>query len=140
MNHLALLAIGISLTSSAAVADAPAAAAKPEAAAAAPTTAPAAPATAPATAPAKALKPGQIKCEDFLMYDDVTRPQIVGWSEGAVHKGKPGDEVFDVERTNTLVPILVEDCTREPKASYWQKFKAEWHSEFGKKPASVQAK
>lgn len=129
MNHLALLAIGFSLTSSAAVADAPAAAAKPETAAAAPT-----------TAPAKALKPGQIKCEDFLMYDDITRPQIVGWSEGAVHKGKPGEEVFDVERTNTLVPILVEECTREPKASYWQKFKAEWHAEFDKKPAPVQTK
>ncbi len=130
MKYLALLAIGISVTASAALADAPAAPAQPATAAVAPTTAP----------PAKALKPGQIKCEDFLMYDDVTRPQIVGWSAGAAHKGKLGDEVFDVERTNTLVPILVEDCTREPKASYWKKFKAEWHSEFDSKPATVQTK
>jgi hypothetical protein len=73
----------------------------------------------------KAIKPATLSCEEFLEYDEVSRPQIVYWSEGLTHKGKPDDAEFDVERTNTLVPVLVEDCTKEPKTSYWKKFKAE---------------
>jgi Na+/serine symporter len=74
-------------------------------------------------ASAKMVKPAAMSCEDFLAFDDVTRPEIVYWSEGLTRKGKPEDAVFDVERTNRLVPILVEDCTKEPKASYYKKVK-----------------
>jgi acid stress chaperone HdeA len=121
--------MGPFLTTGLALADGPAVAA---------TTPAAAPlATPAAAAPAKVVKPGKLSCEEFLMYDDVTRPQIVYWSEGAAHKGKGGGEIIDVERTNTLVPILVDDCTRAPKTSFWHKFK----SEFKKTPpAPAQAK
>jgi hypothetical protein len=111
------LAIALSLTAGVALADA---VATPSAAATTPPTQPPAATTAP-----KAFKAGKLSCEQFLLYDDVTRPQIVFWSEGAVHKGKPGEEVIDVDRTNTLVPILVDECTRTPKSSFWHKFKAE---------------
>jgi len=73
----------------------------------------------------KTVKPTSLSCEEFLEYDDVSRPQIVYWSEGFSRKDLPHDAVFDFERTNTLVPILIEDCTRDPKTSYWKKFKAE---------------
>jgi acid stress chaperone HdeA len=33
--------------------------------------------------------------------------------------------VFDVETTNRLVPVLIEDCKQEPKASFWTKMKVE---------------
>jgi hypothetical protein len=72
---------------------------------------------------AKTVKPASLTCEDFLAFDEVTRPEIVYWSEGLTRKGKPEDAVFDVERTNRMVPILVEDCTKEPKASYYKKVK-----------------
>ena len=112
MKNIALMAIGLSAAvATAAMAATPAMPDK----------------SAMATAkPAKAIKPAELTCEEFLSYDEVTRPQIVYWSEGLNGKGKPEDAVIDVERTNRLVPVLVEDCTREPKSSYWQKMKQEF--------------
>jgi acid stress chaperone HdeA len=79
---------------------------------------------------AKAIKPTTLTCEEFLSYDDVTRPQIVYWSEGLNRQGKPEDAVIDVDRTNRLVPVLIEDCTKEPSASYWTKMKQEFKKIF----------
>jgi hypothetical protein len=93
-------------------------------------------ATVPATPvkAAKAIEPMQMTCEEFLSYDEVTRPQIVFLSEGlnskGKGKGKPNNAVFDIEQTNTLVPVLIEDCQREPKTSYWQKMKKEFERVF----------
>jgi hypothetical protein len=74
---------------------------------------------------AKVIKPTTITCQEFLAYDEVTRPQIVYWSEGLNRKGKPKDAVIDIDRINNLVPVLVDDCTKEPQSSYWQKMKRE---------------
>lgn len=73
---------------------------------------------------AKAVKPTEMTCEEFLSYDEVTRPEIVFLSEGMKGKAKAKDTVVDVDRISTLVPVLVEDCKNEPKASFWQKLKA----------------
>lgn len=78
----------------------------------------------------KAIKPMQLTCEEFLSYDEVTRPQIVYWSEGMNGKGKPETAVIDVEQTNNLVPVLVEECRKEPKTSYWTKLKQEFKKHF----------
>ncbi len=72
---------------------------------------------------AKAINPTTITCQEFLSYDEVTRPQIVYWSEGLNSKGKPQEAVIDVDRINNLVPVLVDDCTKEPQSSYWHKMK-----------------
>jgi acid stress chaperone HdeA len=109
MKTLALIAIGISVAmANCAIADTPAKAASP---------------TARSAPPIKTVKPTDLTCEEFLSYDEVTRPQIVYWSEGLNGKGKPEDAVIDIDRINSLVPVLVEDCTKEPKSSYWQKIK-----------------
>ncbi len=108
MKRLPLLAIGITvLLGTSALADAPTK-------------------TTTNAKTVKAIKPTEMTCQEFLSYDEVTRPQIVYWSEGMNGKGKPEDTVIDVDRINTLVPILVEDCTKEPKSSYWQKMKLEF--------------
>jgi acid stress chaperone HdeA len=116
MKHVALLTIGLAvLLASSASADTPAKSDK----------------AAPVAAkPAKAIKPMELTCEEFLSYDEVTRPQIVYWSEGLNGKGKPDSAVIDVERTNSLVPVLVEDCRQEPKTSYWTKLKQEFKKTF----------
>jgi acid stress chaperone HdeA len=80
----------------------------------------------PAKSP-KVVKPTEMTCEEFLSFDEVTRPQIVYWSEGFTHKERVKNIAFDVDRTNSLVPVLVEDCTKEPQASYWSKMKREFH-------------
>jgi|SRR5665213_1131646 len=73
---------------------------------------------------AKAVKPTEMTCEEFLSYDEVTRPEIVFLSEGLKGKAKAKDTVVDVDRIHTLVPVLIEDCKNEPKASFWQKLKS----------------
>ena len=83
-----------------------------------------------AAKPTKAIKPMQLTCEEFLSYDEVTRPQIVYWSEGMNRKGKPETAAIDVDRTNSLVPVLVEECRKEPQTSYWAKLKQEFNKHF----------
>jgi len=72
----------------------------------------------------KAVKPAEMTCEEFLSYDEVTQPQIVFLSEGLQGKGKAKDAVVDLDRINTLVPVVIEECRSEPKSSFWQKLKA----------------
>ena len=111
MKNIALLTIGISVAlANGAIADTPALLDK----------------AAPVPArPTKAIKPMELTCEEFLSYDEVTRPQIVYWSEGLNGKGKSENAVIDLDRTNSLVPVLVEDCRKEPQVSYWSKLKEE---------------
>jgi hypothetical protein len=72
----------------------------------------------------KAVKPAKMTCEEFLSYDEVTQPQLIFLSEGLQGKGKSKDAVVDLDRINTLVPVVIEECRSEPKSSFWQKLKA----------------
>jgi acid stress chaperone HdeA len=40
--------------------------------------------------------------------------------------GKPRASVVDIEGTEKVVPRIIDDCTKEPGASFWQKLKGEW--------------
>ena len=66
------------------------------------------------------IKPAKLTCEEFLSFDEMTRPKIVYWSEGLTRKHNPDGAVFDVDMTRSLVPYLVEECTKQPRASYWK--------------------
>lgn len=79
---------------------------------------------------AKATKPGKMTCEEFLALDDVSKPKLVYWIEGFNHKGKVEDATFDIETSDRLVPVLIEECHKEPKASFWMKVKKEWKKVF----------
>lgn len=76
----------------------------------------------PPAVPAKANKADP---STKVTVDEVTRPAIIYWADGVNSRGKAEDAVFDVERTNRLVPVLIEECKTEPKASFWTKVKAE---------------
>jgi acid stress chaperone HdeA len=78
----------------------------------------------------KPIKPAKLSCEEFLAFDEVSRPAVVYWAEGVNSKGKPEDGVIDIERTNRLVPVLVDDCKKEPKTSFWAKMKMELQKVF----------
>jgi len=78
----------------------------------------------------KPIKPATLSCEEFLAVDEVSRPAIVYWSEGVNSKGKPEDGVLDIERTNRLVPVLIEDCKKEPQTPFWTKVKMEFKKVF----------
>ena len=79
----------------------------------------------PATA--ATLHPANMTCKEFLSLDRVERPKVVYWAEGIRHSGKPEGAVIDIESTESVIPIVVEQCTAEPTASFWDKLEISWH-------------
>jgi len=73
-----------------------------------------------------AKKPlGKMTCEDFLAVDDTFKPKVVYWAVAYAKGGKPEAAVIDVEGTDQMTPMLIEDCKAKPKESFWKKVKAE---------------
>jgi acid stress chaperone HdeA len=84
-------------------------------------------AAAATLAAAETKKPvTQWTCADFLSVDDQFKPKIVYAATAFAKGGKPAASVIDIDGTEKMIPRLVEDCTREPKASFWQRVKDEW--------------
>lgn len=79
---------------------------------------------------AKGANPEKMTCEEFLELEEVVKPKVVYWAEGVNRKGKVEDATFDVETTDRLVPVIIEVCQKEPKASFWKKLKAEFKKVF----------
>ena len=40
--------------------------------------------------------------------------------------GKPEASVTDIEGTEKVTPMIIDECTKAPQASFWQKLKAGW--------------
>jgi len=68
---------------------------------------------------------GKMTCEDFLALDEVVQPKAVYWAVAYGQGGKPEAAVLDVDATERLVPVIIEECKKAPKESFWQKVKAE---------------
>lgn len=73
----------------------------------------------PATAPKPSTK---ITCEEFLQLDEVSRPKIVYWFDGFNSEGAV-DETIDFDRSDRLLPVIVEECTKNPKHLLVKKMK-----------------
>ena len=69
---------------------------------------------------------GKMTCEDFLALDDTVKPNLVYFAAAYAKGGEPEAAMLDVEGTETITPILIEDCKAQPKESFWQKVKAEF--------------
>jgi len=69
-------------------------------------------------------KPAKMTCEEFVALDDVVQPKVVYWNEGFINsEGKPVDAVVDIEETDQLIPLLITECQKTPKASLKEKLK-----------------
>ncbi len=68
-------------------------------------------------------KPARMTCEEFVALDDVVKPKVVYWAEGFNHKGKAVDAAVDIDATDKLVPVLVTECQKTPRASFWHEVK-----------------
>jgi acid stress chaperone HdeA len=69
---------------------------------------------------------GTMTCEDFLGIDDSIKPKMVYWAVAYGKGGKPESAVLDIEATEKVIPVLIDECQKAPKASFWQKMKAEF--------------
>jgi acid stress chaperone HdeA len=78
-------------------------------------------------ASAEVKKPiAQWKCADFLSVDDQFKPKVVYSATAFAKSGRPAASVVDIEGTEKVIPRLIDDCTKDPRASFWQKLKDEW--------------
>jgi acid stress chaperone HdeA len=68
---------------------------------------------------------GKMTCEDFLVLDDTVKPKVVYWAVAYARGGKPQAAVLDIEGTDKITPLLIQECTAKPKDSFWKKVKAE---------------
>ena len=62
-------------------------------------------------------------CEEFLGFDDEFKPKAVYWTTAHTKGGKPEEGVIDIEGTEKVIPIVMEEYRKEPKATFWQKVK-----------------
>jgi acid stress chaperone HdeA len=76
---------------------------------------------------AEAKKPvAKWTCADFLAVDEQFRPKVVYWATAYAKGGKPEASVIDIDGTEKVTPMIIEDCTKAPQASFWQRLKADW--------------
>ena len=69
-------------------------------------------------------KPAKMTCEEFVVLDYAVKPKVVYWAEGFNSKGKPVDAVADINETDKVIPMLVTECQKTPKASLLKKLEA----------------
>ena len=84
--------------------------------------------TGPALAADKpvAHKPlAKMTCEDFVGLDETFQPKAVYWAAAYAKGGKPEAAVLDVDGIESVIPFVAEECRKAPKASFWEKVKAE---------------
>ena len=62
----------------------------------------------------------QLTCEEFLSIDEINRPKIIYWTVGQMKKGKPEHVDVLISRTDRLVPVVIEECKKNPKKTFWQ--------------------
>lgn len=67
----------------------------------------------------------KITCEQFLAVEDVYQPKVIYWAVAHAQKGKPGNAIVNIEGTEKIIPIVIDACKKEPKASFWDKVKEE---------------
>jgi hypothetical protein len=71
-----------------------------------------------------ANKSANMTCEDFIALDEISRPKAVYWADGYNWYGQPDEAVIDFDRDDRLVPVIVTECTKNPKHKFVAKVKA----------------
>jgi len=67
-----------------------------------------------------------LKCKEFIAYNASYQPQVIYWAAAYAKGGSPENAVLDIEETEQLVPVVIAECKKTPKASFWQVVKAKF--------------
>ncbi|MEY3289740.1 MAG: hypothetical protein RLZZ419_1982 [Pseudomonadota bacterium] len=62
--------------------------------------------------------------EDVNAIDDIIKPQYIIAAVAHTKGGKAKNVIIEVINTETLVPVLIEQCQKAPKESFWVKLKS----------------
>jgi len=94
------------------------------------------PGTTGAKTPAKAAdiakKPmANVTCEEFNALDESFKPNVVAWAAGYQQgQKKPEAVAIDVQGVARITPVVVDECTKAPSASFWSKVEGELKKNF----------
>ena len=66
-------------------------------------------------------------CEEFLAVEGDFQPKVVYWATAKNKTGKPGS-VVDIEGTEKVVPMVIDECKKTPSDSFMSKLKNAWRS------------
>jgi len=80
----------------------------------------------PLTAASNKKPVTQWTCADFLAVEDQYKPKVVYAATAYSKAGKPEAAVIDIEGTEKVTPMIITACEGTPRASFWDKLKAEW--------------
>ncbi|HEX7955133.1 MAG TPA: HdeA/HdeB family chaperone [Burkholderiales bacterium] len=80
-------------------------------------------AVAPAALAKESPRLSKWKCEDFIAIEDVYKPKVLDWASSHARGGEPDHATLDIERVEKMIPLVMEDCQRNPKANFAKKVK-----------------
>ena len=81
----------------------------------------------PAGAAADTKKPvAQWTCADFLGVEDTFKPKLIYWASAHAKADKPEVATINIEGTEKVIPIVIEDCKKAPQDAFWLKLEAGW--------------
>lgn len=60
----------------------------------------------------------QWSCQDFLEVQESFKPQVIYWVEALNKKGKPREAWIDVGGTETMIPVVIENCKKQPNSNF----------------------
>ncbi len=66
-------------------------------------------------------------CEEFLAVEGDFQPKVVYWATAKAKSGKPGS-IVDIEGTEKVVPVVIDDCKKETSSSFMTKLKNAWRA------------
>ncbi|MBL8540537.1 MAG: HNS-dependent expression A [Betaproteobacteria bacterium] len=63
-------------------------------------------------------------CEEFLAFDNQYKPKVIYWASA---HAKGGRSILDIDGTEKVTPMIIDDCRKAPQASFWQKLQGAWN-------------
>ncbi|MEK4033643.1 acid-activated periplasmic chaperone HdeA [Methylocystis sp. IM3] len=66
-------------------------------------------------------------CEEFLAVEGDIQPKVIYWATAKAKSGKPGS-IVDIEGTEKVVPMVIDDCKKETSGSFMTKVKNAWRA------------
>lgn len=64
-------------------------------------------------------------CEEFLAVDEQFQPKVIYFASAKTAKK---GSIVDIEGTEKVVPMIIDDCKKAPKEGFVQKLKNAWRT------------
>ncbi len=87
----------------------------------------AAPPATKAVVPARKKALGNWTCDEFLALETDYQPKVVYWAT-AQAKGGKDNSFIDIEGSERVVPMVIDECKKTPSGSFLQKLRDAWRS------------